>query len=98
MNLEGKINPLITISTNKLIELDEVIGVRRIQNCELSQLNGQNGAFTKKDVDRGVVLGQYCGVELSKEEYLNTYNGTNEEEMHETYLFQLHFPHLQQFF
>ena len=89
MNMEGEMDPFIYIKPNnphKLKRLHTILGIRRVENCVLPQLNGESETFAKRKIDRGVILGQYCGHEMLKEEYFKIYNGTREEAEHYRYL------------
>ena len=67
--------------------LDETVEKRKVVDCGWqSQLNGQFGVFAVRDIGRNVVLGQYCGDEMMKNEYYDIYNGTMDEVEHRRYL------------
>ena len=90
LNTEGAINPSIYIKTaaksKEIKALNKVLGLRQINNCKVSKLNGEIETFTKMDLPKGVILGQYCGDELLKDEWQNLFNGTKQELQHIKYL------------
>ena len=83
-NREGNSNPIVvTLKKN----LNEVIKTRRIKQCGWqNSLNGDMETFAVCDINKGVILGQYIGDEMLKEEYEKMYNFTMEEAVHSRYL------------
>ena len=76
------------------IPIDEVLEVKKVENCELLPfLNGQNGLFAKIDIPKGTPIQQYFGIESGKKEWHQQYDGTDQRQQHESYLFEQCFTH-----
>ena len=87
LNHIGNINPVIQHKKNKDMSLNELVKTRKVKKCKHCPiLEGQQETYATTDIDKGVILGQYCGNELSQEEYHTIYNGTTSEKDHLTYL------------
>ena len=84
----GNSDPSIKIDQNGYTEpLSEVAGKRTVEQCKhLEDLEGHSEAYAKMDIPGGVILGQYVGNEMLKDEYHSVFNGTKEEFVHSTYL------------
>ena len=67
------------------MKMHDVLKIRRIKNCShLPKLNGQNECYTTIDIDQHTTLGQYVGNEMTKQQYIDIYNGTRDEFSHLT--------------
>lgn len=87
MNDIGNVNPRIKLGRHSIMKLEEVLSFGEIGQCEhLPKLVGQKGTFAKVDIPRGVILGQYVGNEMLKEEFQKIYDGTKEELEHLTFM------------
>eukprot|EP01083_Nonionella_stella_P078765 215741_1 len=87
-NHVGNVNPIIQYQLGIRNTMDNVLGIRKtakIKNFEI--LEGAKECYAKVNIDKGVILGQYIGNEMLKEEFDQVYNGTREEMHHMTYMF-----------
>eukprot|EP01084_Bolivina_argentea_P020055 37330_1 len=83
-NREGNINPWIKYYE---LRLNNIINIKCIENCSWQQqLNGQMETYSLINIEKGIILGQYCGKEMLKDEFYKIYNGTMEESYHFSFL------------
>ena len=78
---EENINPSIRPkAAQKWMRLNEVVGTRKMTPCDWgSFLDGDSEAYAMVEIDKGVILGQFVGVEMTEEEWRTLFYGAKEE-------------------
>lgn len=79
-NKNKKFNPIIAVSRNTSYKQRQLLSKFKITNNQrVPALNGQFGLKLTKDINSGVVLGEYYGKECLEQEFDCIYNGCKEQ-------------------